>query len=143
MGDGARVNTRFETPDGLSTLKLSADAPEPPGHAQADSGREFLLARVPRDSAARQRLCEAQRSTTAGTQRHLGEYRQEILDQAKQIARTSESNSVVDAMPQVQLQFTAAGIDARVRYPVQLQHTAEIDERVSEALLQVIRSASG
>ena len=73
----------------------------------------------------------------------VGGYQQEIVDQAKQIARTSESNSVVDAIPQVQLQFTAAGIDARVRYPVQLQHAAEIDERVSEALSQVIRSASG
>jgi hypothetical protein len=40
--------------------------------------------------------------------------------------------------PQVQLRFTASSVDAVVRYPVQLQHAAEIDERVSRELLAVL-----
>jgi hypothetical protein len=38
----------------------------------------------------------------------------------------------------VQLRFSADGVEALVRYPVQLQHAAEIDERVSQVLLNVI-----
>jgi hypothetical protein len=38
----------------------------------------------------------------------------------------------------VQLRFSAASVDAIVRYPVQLSHAAEIDERVSRELLNVI-----
>ena len=38
----------------------------------------------------------------------------------------------------MQLRFSASGVDAIVRYPVQLTHAAEIDERVSRELLNVI-----
>ena len=43
-----------------------------------------------------------------------------------------------DALPTVQLSYSAKGVDAHVRYPVHLSHAAEIDERMSRALLQVI-----
>jgi hypothetical protein len=45
---------------------------------------------------------------------------------------------VVNPVPQVQLRFTPAGVEALVRYPVHLQHQAEIDERVSEEILKVL-----
>ena len=45
-----------------------------------------------------------------------------------------------DVQPQVQLHFAAAGVKASVRYPVLLRHAAEIDERVSRELLNVISS---
>ncbi len=48
--------------------------------------------------------------------------------------------AVRDAQPQVQLRFSAEGVDAIVRYPVELLHAAEIDERVSREVLQVISS---
>jgi hypothetical protein len=38
----------------------------------------------------------------------------------------------------VQLSYSAKGVDARVCYPVHLPHAAEIDERMSRALLQVV-----
>jgi hypothetical protein len=38
----------------------------------------------------------------------------------------------------VQLRFSASSVDAIVRYPVQLSQAAEIDERVSRELLNVI-----
>jgi small-conductance mechanosensitive channel len=67
----------------------------------------------------------------------LKDYRAEIIRQTKEIERTTLS-SVGDAKPQVQLHFSAAGVEAHVRYPVHLQHAAEIDERVTEALAGVI-----
>jgi small-conductance mechanosensitive channel len=70
------------------------------------------------------------------------EFHEEIVRQTKQIEQTTASSSVGGAQPQVQLHFSAAGVDALVRYPVQLQHEAEIDERVSQQLMKVIASAA-
>ncbi len=71
----------------------------------------------------------------------LKDYRAEILRQTKEIARTTRSGSAGDAQPQVQLHFSSAGVEAQVRYPVHLQHAAEIDERVTEALARVVSHA--
>jgi small-conductance mechanosensitive channel len=73
----------------------------------------------------------------------LQDYRSEILRQTKEIARTTMSSSAGDAQPQIQLHFSGAGVEAHVRYPVHLQHSAEIDERVTEALTKVVSSAAG
>ena len=70
----------------------------------------------------------------------VSEYREEIVRQTRQIEKATASGSVGDAMPQVQLHFSAAGVEALVRYPVQLQHAAEIDERVSKELMKVVAS---
>ena len=70
------------------------------------------------------------------------EYHEEIVRQTKQIEKTTASSSVGGAKPQVQLHFSAAGVEALVRYPVQLQHEAEIDERVSKELMKVISSSA-
>jgi len=66
------------------------------------------------------------------------EYHEEIVKQTKQIESTTASSSVGGAKPQVRLHFSPAGVEALVRYPVQLQHEAEIDERVSRELMTVI-----
>jgi small-conductance mechanosensitive channel len=67
------------------------------------------------------------------------DYREDIMRQTREIQKTGISSSATDeAQPQVQLRFSADGVEALVRYPVQLQHAAEIDERVSQALLNVI-----
>ena len=70
------------------------------------------------------------------------EYHEEIVRQTKQIEKTTASSSVGGAKPQVQLHFSAAGVEALVRYPVQLQQEAEIDERVSKELMKVISSSA-
>lgn len=72
----------------------------------------------------------------------LKDYREEIVRQTKEIQRTTSSTSGGDAQPRVQLSFSATGVEAHVRYPVHLQHAAEIDERVSQELLNVITNLS-
>jgi small-conductance mechanosensitive channel len=72
----------------------------------------------------------------------LKDYHGEILRQTKEIARTTRSSSAGDAQPQVQLRFSVTGVEAHVRYPVHLQHAAEIDERVSQALAQVVSTSA-
>jgi small-conductance mechanosensitive channel len=69
------------------------------------------------------------------------EYHDEIVRQTRQIQKTTSSSAAAatSASPQVQLRFSATGVEALVRYPVQLQHAAQIDEQVSEAMLKAIR----
>lgn len=67
----------------------------------------------------------------------IKDYRDDIVRQTEAIQQAS-SQAASDPRPQVQLRFTAASVDAIVRYPVQLSLAAEIDERVSRELLNVI-----
>jgi small-conductance mechanosensitive channel len=68
----------------------------------------------------------------------LQEFREDILRQTQAIQKAAGSGVADEAQPQVRLKFSAAGVDAVVRYPVQLEHAAEIDERVSREVLNVI-----
>jgi small-conductance mechanosensitive channel len=70
----------------------------------------------------------------------IHDYRDEILRQTREIHKNSASPASADAQAQVQLRFSESSVEAVVRYPVQLQRAAEIDERVSRELLNVIRS---
>ncbi len=68
----------------------------------------------------------------------IKDYRDDILRQTKEIQRTGSISIADNPEPQVQLRFSAASVDAVIRYPVQLQHAAEIDERVSREVLNVV-----
>jgi small-conductance mechanosensitive channel len=72
----------------------------------------------------------------------LSQYSEEIARQRKEIARTTASTSVNDAEPQVQMHLSNGQMEALIRYPVHLQHAAEIDERVAQAVLKVIAEKS-
>ena len=70
--------------------------------------------------------------------RVISDYREDIIRQAKEIQKASSSSEAGEPQAQVQLRFAAAGVDAVVRYPVQLSLAAEIDERVSREVLAVV-----
>jgi small-conductance mechanosensitive channel len=72
----------------------------------------------------------------------IKDYREDIMRQTQAIQQAASSHAAGDPLPQVQLRFSAASVDAIVRYPVQLSHAAEIDERVSRELLNVVSSDS-
>jgi hypothetical protein len=72
----------------------------------------------------------------------VAEYHEELVRQTKEIERTTESSSIDDSEPQVQMHLSEGHMQALIRYPVHLKHEAEIDERVSEAILKVISESS-
>ena len=72
----------------------------------------------------------------------LSEYTEDMARQTREIQKTTSLHAGGEAQAQVQLRFSASGVEALVRYPVQLQRAAEIDERISRELLKVITSAS-
>ena len=73
----------------------------------------------------------------------IKDYRDDIVRQTQAIQKPASASATGDPEPQVQLRFSAAGVEALVRYPVQLSHAAEIDERVSRELLDVISAHGG
>jgi hypothetical protein len=68
----------------------------------------------------------------------LQDYRPEIIRQTHEIQKTTMSAAGLSAEPQVQLNFSASGVEAVVRYPVHSSVAAEIDEHVSREVRGVI-----
>jgi small-conductance mechanosensitive channel len=85
-------------------------------------------------AALKQRLLEAVRSVTQ-------EYRAEIDRQRNEIREMSMSGGGGDAEVHVQMRIVDGHMQAQIGYPVHLQHAADIDERVSEAVLAVLSVA--
>jgi small-conductance mechanosensitive channel len=74
----------------------------------------------------------------AAAERVLDDYREELERQRRELQKASWS-AAEKAQAQVQLRFSAGSIDALVRYPVPLQRAAEVEERMSRALLDALR----
>jgi small-conductance mechanosensitive channel len=74
----------------------------------------------------------------AAAQAALADYRAEIDRQNQEIARTVVSTQVANLEPKVLMRFSATGVEAVIRYPVDLKNAADIDERVWHELLQAL-----
>jgi small-conductance mechanosensitive channel len=73
----------------------------------------------------------------------IKDYHEDIVRQMQAIQKAASAHRVGEPRAQVQLKFSAASVEAVVRYPVQLQHAAEIDERMSRELLGVLSMPGG
>jgi small-conductance mechanosensitive channel len=78
----------------------------------------------------------------AAVRKVTSEYHEEIARQTKEIERTTATLSVSEAASQVQMHLADGHMQALIRYPVHFEHAAEIDERVSAAVLKVIAAAA-
>jgi small-conductance mechanosensitive channel len=84
--------------------------------------------------ALKQRLLAAVRDVTT-------EYRGEIERQSREIQDMSLSGAGADAEAHVQMRIVDGHMQALIGYPVHSQHAADIDERVSQAVLAVLSVA--
>jgi small-conductance mechanosensitive channel len=66
------------------------------------------------------------------------EYSSELEQQHREMARTITSTSVDELRPRIQLHFVPLGLEVQVRYPVDMQKSAEIDGRMTRELLNAI-----
>jgi hypothetical protein len=69
----------------------------------------------------------------------LEKYREELERQTRELNKTASWGTGEKAQAQVQLRFSHDSIEAIVRYPVPLQRAAEVEERMSRALLDAVR----
>ena len=70
----------------------------------------------------------------------FSEYGDEMERQHRQMEQTLTSASVSALRPKTRLRFTPSGLEVAVRFPVDLQHATEIDNRVMRELLKAVRS---
>jgi hypothetical protein len=82
-------------------------------------------------AALKKQLLEAVRAVTE-------EYRGEIERQSREMREMSLSGGGGDARAHVQMHIVDGHMQAQLGYPVHSQHAADIDERVSQAVLAVI-----
>jgi small-conductance mechanosensitive channel len=75
---------------------------------------------------------------TAAVVNVLKDYQEDMARQTREIQKAASTHAASEPEPQVQLRFSAEAVEAVVRYPVQSDRAAEIDERISRELLHVI-----
>jgi hypothetical protein len=85
-------------------------------------------------AALKQRLLTAVRTIT-------DQYRGEIERQSKEMRDMSVSGDRVEAQAQVQMHIVDGHMQAQIGYPVHSKDAADIDERVSQAVLAVLSAA--
>jgi small-conductance mechanosensitive channel len=68
----------------------------------------------------------------------IEDYRGEIERQNREVQGMSVSPRGIEASASVQMHIVDGHMQAQIRYPVHSQHAAEIDERVSQAVLRVL-----
>jgi hypothetical protein len=73
-----------------------------------------------------------------GVSAAIEDYRGEIERQNRAVQGMSVSPHGIDATPRVQMHIVEGHMQAQIGYPVHSQHAAEIDERVSQAVLKVL-----
>ena len=78
--------------------------------------------------AAKQRIAQAVTSA-------LATYRENLEVQRRLMERNLSSVSAADLQPKVRLHYTSSGIEAAVRYPVDLEKAGEIDDHLMRELL--------
>jgi hypothetical protein len=71
------------------------------------------------------------------------EHHEEFARQTREIERSTATTAAADGGPEVHLHLADGRMQALIRYPVHLAQAADIDERVSEAVLKVIAGTGG
>jgi small-conductance mechanosensitive channel len=97
-----------------------------------------VTATVPRQAdftAVRKKLLEAAESV-------LQDYLEGIARQYRQMEKTGMLVSEKGLRPRVGLRLSSTGVEVTIRYPVDLQHAAEIDARMSRELVTVLEGES-
>lgn len=97
-----------------------------------------VSATVPRQAdftAVRKNLMDAAESV-------LRDYHDDMARQFQQMEKTGLLVSEKGLRPKVALRLSSSGVEVTIRYPVDLQHGAEIDARMSRELVTILESES-
>jgi small-conductance mechanosensitive channel len=101
-------------------------------------GINFAWHEITLTLASQENYAAVKERLSAAVQAALADYRAEIERQNQEIARTIVSTPVANLEPKVLMRFSATGVEAVIRYPVDLKNAADIDERVWHELLQAL-----
>lgn len=71
-------------------------------------------------------------------QKVFADYRDEMERQRRAMERTLSAATINELLPRSWLRLTSLGLEAVIRFPVDLEHATEIDDRVTRELLKEI-----
>src|SRR4029077_4117011 len=71
----------------------------------------------------------------------LAEYRDHLELQRRHMEKSLNNMSVKTFEPQSRLRLTQTGLEVIIRYPLELENAAAIDDRITRALLDAIDHA--
>jgi len=106
-----------------------------PGLFKQIPGTNFAWHQITLTLPADTNFASVQERLMKAVETGLADYKDEIAQQHSAMESTLEAAPGIGLQPSVQLQFTASGMEALVRYPVALRHAMEIDERVTRAIM--------
>jgi small-conductance mechanosensitive channel len=101
-------------------------------------GTNFSWHEITLTLAAQVDYADVKKRLLAAVSAALADYREEMERQTQEIAKTVISTSVGSLNPNVLLRFVATGVEAVIRYPVDLKSAAEIDERVAQEVMKAL-----
>lgn len=103
------------------------------------SGTNFAWHEITLTLVAQSDFASIKKRLLAAVDAVLADYREAMERQTQEIARTVVSTPVGSLLqPKVELRFVATGVEAVIRYPVDLKSAAEMDERIARAVLKAL-----
>ena len=101
-------------------------------------GTNFSWHEITLTLAAQADYADIKKRLLAAVTAVLADYREEMERQTQEIAKTVIFTTVGSLNPTVLLRFVATGVEAVIRYPVDLKSAAEIDERVAQEVMNAL-----
>jgi small-conductance mechanosensitive channel len=101
-------------------------------------GTSFVWHQITLTLAAESDYAMVEKRLLGAVENVFAEYREKMERQRRQMERTLSFSLPSDLKPQSRLQLTSAGIEAVIRFPVDYQDAADVDDRVIRELLKAI-----
>jgi small-conductance mechanosensitive channel len=101
-------------------------------------GTSFVWHQITLTLAADSDYAVVEKRLLGAVQKVFAEYQEKMERQRRQIERTLSFSFSNELKPQSRLQLTTAGIEAVIRFPVDYQDAADVDDRVIRELLKAI-----
>ncbi|HKW75912.1 MAG TPA: mechanosensitive ion channel family protein [Terriglobales bacterium] len=101
-------------------------------------GTNFLWHEITLTLGAESNYREVEQRTLEAVNRVFDQYRERMEMQRRSMERSLNSVAIASFKPESHLQLTPTGLEVVIRYPVELGHAAEIDDRITRELLIAI-----
>jgi small-conductance mechanosensitive channel len=104
-------------------------------------GTNFVWHEVKLTLASETDYQTAKERITKAVDSALGNYRENIAMQRRMVEQNLTTVSAGDLQPKVRLHYIASGIEATVRYPVEIHKAGEVDDHLMRELIAAVEQA--
>jgi len=109
-----------------------------PGIFKQIPGTNFIWHELKLGLASETDYHQARQRITEAIERGLGNYRDIIAAQSRLMERNLTTVTAGELRPKVRLHYTASGVEAVVRYPVEMGQAAEMDDHIMRELISAL-----